>query len=373
MQDQTKPQVQAPDGGRGGRGGQAPPNIPAPAGGRRGGAQAPGILFDSDMGRSIDTALALGMLYSLGPKGQLIAVSVSNSSLEAAAFCDAVSRVYLGSPAAGGLGRSGLPVGLAENGPKLGAAPMLNAPLEMKKPDGSVMFPQGIKDVRDTADPRVLYHNALLTQKDGEAIAILAGPATDLVGMLALKSHREVVAAKVGLLVAALGAYPSGTADPRVTADIKAARQLFAEWPGPIVAVGAEVGVAFPYAAGSIEADFSWAPVHPVVEAYRALQPRIHEASGQAMAAVLYAANQKEGYFKLSEPGTVEVLGDGRTRFVPSANGKHRYLIAESAQKERVLKAYTELASTKPSPPAGRGFRPQQVNQAADPAKAGGR
>jgi hypothetical protein len=110
-----------------------------------------------------------------------------------------------------------------------------------------------------------------------------------------------------------------------------------------------------------------------VVEAYRAVQPQIHESAGQAMAAVLYAANQKEGYFKLSEPGGIEVLDDGRTRFVPSPTGKQHYLIADAAQKERVLKAYTELASTKPSPPAGRGFRPPQVNQAADPAKAGGR
>lgn len=369
MQEQIKPQAGAP-AAPAGRGGLPAANIAPVGGGRRGGAQAPGILFDSDMGRSIDAALALAMLYSLGPKGQLIAVSVSNSSLDAAAFCDAVAKVYQGS-AAGGFGRSGLPVGLAENGPKLGAAPMLTAPLAMKKPDGSAMFPQGIKEVRDTADPRVLYHNALLTQKDGAAIAILAGPATDLAAMLTLKSHREVVAAKVGVLVAALGAYPAGAADPRVTTDIKAARQLFAEWPGPIVAVGTEVGVAFPYAGSSIESDFSWAPTHPVVEAYRALQPQIHESTGQAMAAVLYGANQKEGYFKLSEPGAIEVLNDGRTRFAPSATGKHRYLIADAAQKDRVLKAYTELASTKPSPPAGRGFRPPQVNQAVDPAKAG--
>jgi len=358
MQDQPKPQAPPQDGGRGGRG-TLPPANPAQilGGGRRGGVQGPGILFDSDMGH-IDAALALAMLHSLGPKGQLIAVSVSNSNLEAAAFCDAVARVYQG-PSPGGFGRTALPVGLAANGPKSGAVPMLSAPLAMKKPDGSMMFPQGVKDVRDTADPRVLYHNALLTQKDGAGIAILAGPATDLAGMLTLKSHREVVAAKVGLLVAAVGAYPSGASDPRVTADIQAARRLFAEWPSPIVAVGAEIGAAFPYAGSRIEADFSWAATHPVVEAFRALQPQILEAKGQAMAAVLYAANQKEGYFKLSERGTIEVLNDGRTRFTPSATGKHRYLIADAGEKDRVIQAYTEMASTKPTPPAGRGFRPQ--------------
>jgi hypothetical protein len=357
MQDQPK----APD---------APQKIAPPAGpGRRGAEQGPGIIFDSDMGRSIDTALALAMLYSLGPKGQLIAVSVSNSSLDAAAFCDAMARVYQGERAVG-FARTSLPVGLAENGPNLGPVPMLSAPLAMKKPDGSAMFPQGIKDIRDTADPRVLIHNALLTQKDGEAIIVLAGPATNLVGTLAVKMRRDLTAAKVGLLVAALGAYPSGVADPRVTSDIKAARQLFADWPGPIVAVGSEVGKAVPYEGARIETDFSWAPAHPVVEAWRALQPRPSEVTGQATAAVLYAANQKEGYFKLSDPGTIEVLADGRTRFAPSANGKHRYLIADAEQKERVANAYTTLAGTKPTPPAGRGPRPERAVQAADPAKA---
>jgi hypothetical protein len=61
----------------------------------------------------------------------------------------------------------------------------------------------------------------------------------------------------------------------------------------------------------------------------------MQEAPGQAIALVLYAANQKEGYFKLSEPGSMEVFGNGRTRFVPSANGRRRYLIADAAQKSR--------------------------------------
>jgi hypothetical protein len=109
-----------------------------------------------------------------------------------------------------------------------------------------------------------------------------------------------------------------------------------------------------------------------VVAAYRAFQPAPYDAPGQAMAAVLYAANQKAGYFQLSEPGTISVLDDGRTRFVPAANGKHRYLVVDAAQKEPVLKAYTELAATKPTPPAGRGFRPPQANPAADAAGAPG-
>jgi hypothetical protein len=381
MQDQPKPEAggrggvaPAPAGQEGGRGGQAAAQAARGGAGRgRGAAQGPGIVFDSDMGRNIDAALALAMLYSLGGKGHAIAVGVSSSSLEAAAFCDAVGRFYAGDPAARSSGTSGvLPVGLAEDGPKLASPAMLAGPLAMTRADGTPAFPHEVKSVIDTADVSVLYRNALLTQKDGEGIVVLAGPATNLARALANKRYADVFAVKAGLLVVAAGAYPEGPADPRIKADIAAARQLFANWPTPMVAVGTEVGSAVRYPGRSIEADFSWSAMHPVVAAYRAFQPAPYDAPGQAMAAVLYAANQKAGDFQLSAPGTITVLDDGRTRFVPAASGKHRYLMVDPAQKDRVLQAYTDLAATKPTPPAGRGFRPPQVNEAAGAAGAPG-
>jgi hypothetical protein len=365
MQDQPKPEA----GGRGGQGAAPAAAAQGGAGRGRGAAQGPGIVFDSDMGRNIDAAIALAMLYSLGPKGRVIAVGVSSSSLEAAAFCDAVGRFYSGDPAARSTGTSAvLPVGLPADAPPLANTAMLSGPLGMAKPDGSPVFYHDVRSLIDTADVSVLYRNALLTQKDGEGLVVLAGPATNLAHALAVKRFADVFAAKAGLLVVAAGAYPEGRPDPRIKADIAAARQLFAQWPTPIVAVGMEVGDALPYAGHSIEADFSWSPAHPVVAAYHTFRPPPYDAPGQAMAAVLYAANRKEGYFKVSEPGTIEVLDDGRTRFRMSAEGKHRYLLVDASQKERVLKAYTELAATKPTPPAGRGFRNQQANQPADPA-----
>ena len=75
-----------------------------------------------------------------------------------------------------------------------------------------------------------------------------------------------------------------------------------------------------------------------------------YDAPTWAMTAMLYAVRPKEGYFKLSEPGTITVLDDGRTTFQPSADGKHRHLILDSEQKERIIKTYTEIASAKPVP-----------------------
>ena len=58
-----------------------------------------------------------------------------------------------------------------------------------------------------------------------------------------------------------------------------------------------------------------------------------YDAPVWAMNASLYAVRPQEGYFKVSEPGTVGVLDDGRTRFTPSAGGKHRYLISIPRRK----------------------------------------
>ena len=73
-----------------------------------------------------------------------------------------------------------------------------------------------------------------------------------------------------------------------------------------------------------------------------------YDAPTYAMSPVLYTIREKEGYFQLSDPGTISVLEDGRTKFTRGAEGRHRYLILDPQQKERVLKTYVEIASAKP-------------------------
>ena len=105
----------------------------------------------------------------------------------------------------------------------------------------------------------------------------------------------------------------------------------------------------------SIEKDFAWSPVHPVVDAYRANQAMPYDAPASALAATLYAVKPDEPYFKLSDPGTITVLDDGRTKFTPAADGKHRYLMVDPAQKEQIVALYTALVSAQPAPRPGRG------------------
>jgi hypothetical protein len=85
-----------------------------------------------------------------------------------------------------------------------------------------------------------------------------------------------------------------------------------------------------------------------------------YDAPASALAAVLYAVHPDEDYFKMSDPGTISVLEDGRTRFTPGAEGTHRYLIVDPAQKERILTLYTAMVSAAPAPRPGRGRGAQE-------------
>jgi hypothetical protein len=105
-----------------------------------------------------------------------------------------------------------------------------------------------------------------------------------------------------------------------------------------------------------------------VVDAYKAFQAMPYDAPTAAMAAVLYAIRPKENYFKLSEPGTMTMLDDGKLKLTLSAQGKHRELLFDAEQKDRVVKAYTEIASAKPVPRVPR-FRQMPEEKKEEPPK----
>jgi inosine-uridine nucleoside N-ribohydrolase len=324
-----------------------------------------GIIFDCGMGDSVDEALALALLYGFDGKNEarVISLSVSKPNLKAAALCEAIARFYNGasSGAFGAVGRT-LPVGLADEGKSPGDTPMLTGPLSRLNGDGAPMYNHGIEKLSDTAEVRALIRNALSQQPDQSCVVVLTGPATNLARTLYLPGVKELISRKARFLSVAGGAYVDGPPQFNIKADIAAAKKLFAEWPTPIVAVGGEIGASLLFPASSIENDFAWAPAHPVVDAYRAYKAMPYDAATSAMAALLYAVRPQGNYFKLSEPGTISALDDGRTKFTPSPDGKHRYLILDPERKELVIKTYTELASAKPVPRQPR-FRRQQQQQ----------
>ena len=343
----------------------------------RGAVRPPiGIAFDGDFGNRLDALLALAMLNGFAAKTEArrISLSVSRPSLVSAQVADVVAAFYRGRPVAGpggGIGAAsegmiGMPEGAGAPATP-DDRPPLAAILAKKAPDGVPAYTSNVRGLVNTAESAVLVRNLLLAQHDGNAAIVLAGPATGLVRILGLYRSGPQLAAKCRQLVIAAGAFPDGPSEPSIKADVAAARKLFAEWPTPIVAVGAELGAALPYPGVSIDRDFAWAPVHPIVDAYRALRPTPSDAPAAALAATLYAVHPEAGDFKLSEPGTITVLEDGRTRFTPAADGRHRYLIADPARKDQLIAQYTALVSAPPAPRPGRGrgATPAPVDPAA--------
>lgn len=313
-----------------------------------------GISFDSDFGNSIDSMLTLALLRAMASKLQtrVISVSITKSNLKAAQAEEALSNFYSGSTF-GVADR----IGLATDGKMREDTPILDAIVAKRAADGKPAYPSKIAGINDTAESSVTMRNMLLAQNDLNAVILLDGPATNVVQLLQLYGAKPQITAKVKYLVVAAGSYPNGAPEARIRADIAAARKLFAEWPTPVIAVGAEVGAALPYPGASIEKDFAWSASHPLVDAYRAFRPMPYDAPAPGMAAALYAVHPDDGYFNLSEPGTITVSDDGATRFTPGAGGKHRYLIADPAQKDKIIGLYTQLISAKPvpPPPGGRG------------------
>ncbi len=318
--------------------------------GGRGTARPPiGIAFEGDLGQRIDAVLAVALLSGLTGKGEArsVALCISRPNLRTAQLADVVSSFYNPRP-------GGAIVGVPEGTASAGDVP-LAAPLAKKTAEGTPVYNPTITRLLDTPDNAVLIRNVLLAQNDGNAGIVVAGPLTGLARLLALYGSRPQIATKARHLVIAAGSFAAGPPDPAIKADLASARKVFADWPTPVIAVGLEVGEALPYPAASIEKDFAWSPAHPVVDAYRAFKPMPYDAPASALAAVLHAVHADKGYFTLSEPGTITVLDDGATRFTPGADGRHRYLIVDPAQKAAVVSLYTALVSAPPPPRPGRG------------------
>ena len=328
---------------------------------RRGQPAPLGVIYDSSLDGGIDQILALALLFGFAALQQIRIPSLTTSrfTLQNAAFLDAVARFFAADLAGDFVqNKIPLPIGMASTGKPIDAAsPMVSVPLAKLDAGGKPVYPRGVEKLNDTADPIALMRNALTAQVDQNGAVVLAGLPANLLALMALPGGKEWAAKKARVLSIAGGRFDGGGGDSVIRADVPGFRRLLAEWPGRIIMAGAELNDALPFPAGTLEAIATWAPNHPVVDAYRALKPPPNNVPSQALGAVLYTVSPEDNYFELSEPGTITILDNGRTRFTPSAGGRHHYLIVRPDQKERVLETFVKLITTKPPPPPARGRR----------------
>ena len=173
-----------------------------------------GVIYDSNFGASLDTVLALCLLEGLAGKREcrLISLSTTSSNLKSAQLLDAIEKYYAGPNPSPFF--SPMSIGLAVDR-KLTADPVLPA-----------LFPNPrITRLNDTAEVSALIRNALTAQYDGNAVVVLAGPATNLLSALALPGVKALAEKKVRALV---------------TSDSNAAKQLNGVWPTAVTLVERE-------------------------------------------------------------------------------------------------------------------------------------
>jgi hypothetical protein len=309
------------------------------------------VILDCEIGRRVDNALAMALLHGLSkqakPEAKFAAVSLTRSSLQSAAYCDAVGRFYSTAWLRQYPERfrryRGFAPGL-DTVDALGPSAALAAALDKKTPDGEAIYPHEVQEIFDTADPVALIRNAMTAETDGGCAVVLAGCARNLAALLDLNGALDLIQAKVRTLVVAMD-------QEHVLADLPAARKLFAHWPGSIVAVR-PTDLRFP-----AEVEYGWTDNHPVDDALRASGG---DGETSALAAALYAVRPQMEGFELSEPGRIVVDDGGQIRLEGAPSGQHHLLGAED---ETLLRLYREIITAEPAPREPPDFIKRAVEQ----------
>lgn len=307
------------------------------------------LIFDTDMGNDIDDALALGVIHALQTRGecQLLAVTVSKDNEFAGPFCNLVNTFY---------GRGGIPIGVVRNGHTREDSRYIREPVQAEEA-GRPRYPRTLQSGKDAPEATSLLRQVLSQQPDRSVVLVVVGFSTNIARLLDSPADqhsklpgRELVVQKCQRLSMMAGHFaPQGrTKEYNVYVDVAAARQVFEQWPTPIVASGFEIGSAIKYPAISIQNDYRYVKHHPLREAYGLYQKMPYDRETWDLTSVLYAVRPERDYFGLSPAGTIQIDDQQVTQFTASPAGKHQYLTVSPEQIVRVREALIQLASQPP-------------------------
>jgi inosine-uridine nucleoside N-ribohydrolase len=313
------------------------------------GEQPVRLVFDTDVGNDIDDAFALAVIHALQNRGEctLLAVTISKDNEYSAPFVDLVNAFY---------GRHDTPVGVVREG-KTPEDGQYTRAVCRAKDNGTFRYPRRLANNGDAPEAVGLMRRILTCQPDQSVVLVVTGFSTNLARLLesgpdehSPMPGRALVVRKCRLLSIMAGMYSPGNnhREYNIVTDLPSARKVFAEWPTPIVASGFEIGTAIQFPAVAVERDFRYVKHHPLREAYNAFMEMPYDRPAWDLTSVLYAVRPDREYFGLSEPGEIQIGEEGTTWFVPSPDGRHRYLTVNDHQITRVQEALVQLASQPP-------------------------
>ncbi|MDS1031310.1 nucleoside hydrolase [Porphyromonadaceae sp. NP-X] len=309
------------------------------------------IILETDIGNDVDDALALDMLYKYQDMGKvnILGIMTNKESKYSAEFIDIMNTWY---------GYPQIPIGIIHNGVDCEADATNYAKcvclLQNKK--GKSYFKHTVKDFNQLPEAQFLYRKILAQQPDNSVTIISIGFFTNLARLLNTTGDKfspltgkELVAKKVKLLCTMAGCFNDSTLlEYNVVKDIPSAKKVFEEWPTKIITSPFEVGVAIKYPGNSIENDFKWASIHPMVEAYKCYQKMPYDRPTWDLTTVLYSVENSYSFFNISKAGKIIVNEKGRTIFVPDNLGNRYYLTINENQTEKIKQHFIKIITQKP-------------------------
>lgn len=340
------------------------------------------VIFDTDVCRDIDDAMALAIVHAMQDRHEanLVAVTVGLNERSCAPFISALNVFY---------GHPNIPVGTLKTGLDMKAAREKGSKaigrhlqgtdalafaefiLEQRHSDGSEVYPRRLTDDSQAPEAVSLLRETLAKQPDQSVVMIQVGYGTNFAALLDSGSDAisklngsDLIKKKIRLLSVMAGEFNTKAINTgtNIYEDVPSAQKVFNEWPTPVVVSGAEVGGSISFPALSIERDFSYASRHPIAEGYRFycatflrqnfpdwVKQCPHDHHTADLTAAFYALRPDRNYFSLSKPGKITVLPSGNIRFVEEKSGNHRYLMVSKEQKIRAQEAMVMLVSQPPS------------------------
>ncbi|WP_119080502.1 nucleoside hydrolase [Chitinophaga alhagiae] len=303
------------------------------------------VIFDTDMGNDVDDVLALSMLYTYhkARRADLKAVTISKGHPYAVTFTDLMNRTY-------GLGH--IPLGYVGNNGPTPEPGRYNMQTVKYTEEGRPFFTYDSTLAEKVPEAYKLQRKVLAASPDTSVVMVVVGFSTNIARLLQSGADefsplggRALVAKKVKALYMMAGMFgPQPFPEYNVVKDIAAARTVFEQWPGRIIASGWEVGSRLHFRARSLSYYYPQLWEHPLVNAYFHYMKMPYNRETWDLTSVLHAIEPERRYFRESAPGTIRIEADGKSVFTESAGGNHRIMLLEEAKIKPVLKRFEETA-----------------------------
>ncbi len=313
-------------------------------------AQRNNIIFDTDMGNDVDDVMALDLLlkYHEAGKINLLAIMGNRQAESCCAFIDMYDTWF---------GYPNIPIGQVINGsnPTPEEKSYAQKTLSMQV-DGKPMFKTTNSDQRAYPNAVDLYRKILAKAANKSIVIVSVGFSSNLSRLMETQGDQysplngmELLKRKVSYIsVMAANFLPGAKPEYNVWNDVPAARKLFTQSPVPLVFGTFDLGKKILYPATSIQNDFKWTTNHPFVKAYESYKQMPYDRPTWDPISALYALEPNNGFFSLSEKGTISVDDKGGTTFSPNPAGNCRYIVTTSEQNEKIKNYFVKCISKKP-------------------------